>query len=78
MVLLQVNVFKPATSKSGNSEQYVVCIEYKGQGVLTQKHLEELELAFCECILTVLSTLTVSSLTPPSQKAPVFARRASF
>ena len=47
-ILLQVNVFKPATSKSGNSEQYVVCMDYRGQGLLTQRHLEKLKQAFSE------------------------------
>jgi hypothetical protein len=27
-------VFKPATSKEGNSEVYVVCLEYKGRAVM--------------------------------------------
>lgn len=30
----RVHVFKPATSKEGNSEVYVVCLEYKGRGVM--------------------------------------------
>lgn len=27
-------MFKPATSKEGNSEVYVVCLEYRGKGVM--------------------------------------------
>ncbi|KAK7789826.1 hypothetical protein R5R35_007358 [Gryllus longicercus] len=30
----QVNFFKPATSKEGNSEVYVICLKYKGKDVL--------------------------------------------
>lgn len=30
----QVHVFKPATSKAGNSEVYVVCLHYKGKEVI--------------------------------------------
>lgn len=30
----QVHVFKPATSKAGNSEVYVVCLGYKGRGAI--------------------------------------------
>ncbi|XP_054435000.1 cap-specific mRNA (nucleoside-2'-O-)-methyltransferase 2 [Pteronotus mesoamericanus] len=30
----QVHVFKPATSKAGNSEVYVVCLHYKGREVI--------------------------------------------
>ncbi|XP_021484817.1 cap-specific mRNA (nucleoside-2'-O-)-methyltransferase 2-like [Meriones unguiculatus] len=30
----QVHVFKPATSKAGNSEVYVVCLRYKGREVM--------------------------------------------
>jgi 23S rRNA methylase len=30
----RVHVFKPATSKEGNSEVYVVCLEYKGRGIM--------------------------------------------
>jgi cap2 methyltransferase len=29
-----VQVFKPATSKEGNSEVYVVCLEYRGRDFL--------------------------------------------
>lgn len=31
----EVHVFKPLTSKSGNSELYVVCLEYKGREQIT-------------------------------------------
>ncbi|XP_059848463.1 cap-specific mRNA (nucleoside-2'-O-)-methyltransferase 2 [Hypanus sabinus] len=41
----QVHVFKPATSKAGNSEVYIVCLEYRGRSVLGS-HLEELERGF--------------------------------
>lgn len=41
----RVHVFKPATSKAGNSEVYVVCLEYGGRPVLGS-HLEELERGF--------------------------------
>ncbi|XP_078067309.1 cap-specific mRNA (nucleoside-2'-O-)-methyltransferase 2 isoform X2 [Mustelus asterias] len=37
----QVHVFKPGTSKSGNSEVYVVCLDYLGKNVLGE-HLEQL------------------------------------
>lgn len=30
----QVHVFKPATSKAGNSEVYVICLHYKGREVI--------------------------------------------
>ena len=38
----QLHVFKPVTSKAGNSEQYVICIGYRGTAVLTQEHLKKL------------------------------------
>lgn len=41
-ILMQLHVFKPVTSKSGNSEQYVICIGYKGTAVLTQEHLKKM------------------------------------
>ncbi len=44
----QINVFKPATSKSGNSEQYVVCIGYRGRDHFTTKQLEKLKHAYCK------------------------------
>ena len=38
----QVHVFKPASSKAGNSEQYLICLGYKGRSnVLTHGHLEK-------------------------------------
>lgn len=40
--LLQLHVFKPVTSKAGNSEQYVICIGYKGTVVLSQEHLKKM------------------------------------
>ena len=39
---VQLHVFKPVTSKAGNSEQYVICIGYKGTAVLTQEHLKKM------------------------------------
>ena len=30
VLILQVNIFKPCTSKGGNSEVYVVCKKFKG------------------------------------------------
>ena len=44
-----MNVFKPATSKSGNSEQYVVCMGYRGMNSFTSKQLEKMKHAYCEC-----------------------------
>lgn len=41
-ILVQLHVFKPVTSKAGNSEQYVICIGYKGTAVLTQEHLKKM------------------------------------
>ena len=42
----QLHVFKPVTSKAGNSEQYVICIGFKGTAVLTQDHLKKLSTAY--------------------------------
>ncbi|XP_048403130.2 cap-specific mRNA (nucleoside-2'-O-)-methyltransferase 2 isoform X1 [Stegostoma tigrinum] len=41
----EVSVFKPGTSKSGNSEVYVVCLRFKGKDALG-KHLDQLEMSF--------------------------------
>ncbi|XP_038663070.1 cap-specific mRNA (nucleoside-2'-O-)-methyltransferase 2 isoform X2 [Scyliorhinus canicula] len=41
----QVHVFKPGTSKSGNSEVYAVCLNYAGTDALGD-HLDQLELNF--------------------------------
>ena len=46
MYLVQVNVMKPATSKGGNSEVYVVCLKYRGRDVVTSSHLHCLQQAF--------------------------------
>ncbi|XP_066294233.1 cap-specific mRNA (nucleoside-2'-O-)-methyltransferase 2-like [Branchiostoma lanceolatum] len=40
-VFAEVNAFKPATSKSGNSEVYVVCVGYSGQEALAG-HMDKL------------------------------------
>ena len=45
-VCQQLHVFKPVTSKAGNSEQYVICIKFKGTAVLTQDHLKKLSTAY--------------------------------
>ena len=43
----QVNVFKPASSKAGNSEQYIICLGYKGRSnVLTHGHLEKFRASY--------------------------------
>jgi len=44
--LLQLHVVKPATSKAGNSEQYVICLGYNGAHTLSQKLMERLKLVF--------------------------------
>lgn len=49
----QVHVFKPATSKAGNSEVYVVCLRYKGR----------------EAISPVLSKMTLNFGTEMTRKA---------
>ncbi|XP_029773746.1 cap-specific mRNA (nucleoside-2'-O-)-methyltransferase 2, partial [Suricata suricatta] len=49
----QVHVFKPATSKAGNSEAYVVCLHYKGR----------------EAIYPVLSKMVLNFGTEMTQKA---------
>ncbi|XP_078400046.1 cap-specific mRNA (nucleoside-2'-O-)-methyltransferase 2 [Cetorhinus maximus] len=41
----QVHVFKPGTSKSGNSEVYAVCLDYAGKDALGD-HLDQLMLNF--------------------------------
>lgn len=41
----QVHVFKPATSKAGNSEVYVICLHYKGREVI-QPLLSKMVLSF--------------------------------
>uniref|UniRef100_UPI00398E4E38 cap-specific mRNA (nucleoside-2'-O-)-methyltransferase 2 n=1 Tax=Pristiophorus japonicus TaxID=55135 RepID=UPI00398E4E38 len=41
----QVHVFKPGTSKSGNSEVYAVCLGYAGKGALAE-HLAQLVLSY--------------------------------
>ena len=38
-------MFKPVTSKAGNSEQYIVCMKYKGKA-LGSAHWERLRLGF--------------------------------
>ncbi|XP_076654146.1 cap methyltransferase 2 isoform X2 [Halictus rubicundus] len=43
----EVNVIKPATSKEGNSETYVVCTNFKGRSVVLP-HLKEL-MKYYEC-----------------------------
>ncbi|XP_076280088.1 cap-specific mRNA (nucleoside-2'-O-)-methyltransferase 2-like [Lasioglossum baleicum] len=43
----EVNVVKPATSKEGNSETYVVCTNFKGRSVVLP-HLKEL-MKYYEC-----------------------------
>ena len=45
-VCQQLHVFKPVTSKAGNSEQYVICVKFKGTAVLTQDHLKKLSTAY--------------------------------
>ena len=48
----QLHVFKPATSKAGNSEQYLICLGYKGANILSQKLVAKLKLFFgekCSC-----------------------------
>ncbi|XP_060694281.1 cap-specific mRNA (nucleoside-2'-O-)-methyltransferase 2 [Hemiscyllium ocellatum] len=41
----EVSVFKPGTSKSGNSEVYVVCLEYKGKDAVG-RYLDQLGMSF--------------------------------
>ena len=48
---VQVHVFKPITSKAGNSEHYLVCIGFKGSSVLTDQHLEQLMIGFSTLIM---------------------------
>ena len=47
-ILFQVNVFKPVTSKAGNSEQYVICVNYKGKATFSDAHWDRLRLGFSE------------------------------
>ncbi|XP_065837285.1 cap-specific mRNA (nucleoside-2'-O-)-methyltransferase 2-like isoform X2 [Oscarella lobularis] len=44
----KVWVSKPATSKSGNSEVYVICVGYRGKSVLTDKHFDRLKSTYGE------------------------------
>ena len=46
MLNLQVNVFKPVTSKAGNSEQYIICMKYKGKTILNDAYWDRLKLGF--------------------------------
>ena len=40
-------MFKPASSKAGNSEQYIICLGYKGRSnVLTHGHLEKFRASY--------------------------------
>ncbi|XP_019856804.1 PREDICTED: cap-specific mRNA (nucleoside-2'-O-)-methyltransferase 1-like isoform X2 [Amphimedon queenslandica] len=41
-----VNVYKPVSSKAGNSEQYIVCVGFKGRSVITDVHLNKLKQGF--------------------------------
>ncbi|XP_072135202.1 cap-specific mRNA (nucleoside-2'-O-)-methyltransferase 2 [Mobula birostris] len=58
----QVHAFKPATSKAGNSEVYIVCLGYRGQSALGT-HLEELEQGFGPGLARD-STLARSAMPP--------------
>ena len=63
---LQVHVFKPATSKAGNSEQYIICLGYKGRSnVLTHGHLERFRAVY-------------GKRTPPFPFLPLSAIPESF
>lgn len=54
---LQLHVVKPATSKAGNSEQYVICLGYNGANALSQKLMERLKLVFGEIEILVKCTV---------------------
>jgi cap2 methyltransferase len=59
-------VFKPATSKAGNSEQYIICLGYKGRSnVLTHGHLERFRAVY-------------GKRTPPFPFLPLSAIPESF
>ncbi|XP_035685398.1 cap-specific mRNA (nucleoside-2'-O-)-methyltransferase 2-like [Branchiostoma floridae] len=69
-VFQEVHVFKPATSKSGNSEVYVVCVGYSGQETLAG-HMDKLmenfkpaghenDLFPCETLPTTFTSQLVS------------------
>ena len=59
----QLHVFKPATSKAGNSEQYLICLGYKGTNILSQKFVAKLKLVFGEmCSLFSLISLLQQSV----------------
>ncbi|CAK6436766.1 unnamed protein product [Pipistrellus nathusii] len=63
----QVHVFKPATSKAGNSEVYVVCLQYKGRDVI-QPLLSKMVLNFG-------TEMTRKSLFPPHVIPASFLKR---
>lgn len=59
----QLHVFKPATSKAGNSEQYLICLGYRGTNILSQKFVAKLKLVFGEmCSLFSLISLLQQSV----------------
>lgn len=50
----KVNVYKPVSSKAGNSEQYIVCVGFKGRSVITDVHLNKLKQGFSKKYLLLL------------------------
>lgn len=79
IIIVQVHVFKPATSKAGNSEQYIICLGYKGRSnVLTHGHLERFRAVYGERTppfpFLPLSAIPESFLTQLINCATKFAR----
>ena len=73
----RLHLFKPATSKAGNSEVYLVCLGYHGIDSFSEWHLQKLESAFTlqdhEKSIFPLSTLSTGFLTAAKQAAELFS-----
>ena len=73
----QLHLFKPATSKAGNSEVYLVCLRFHGADSLSDWHRQKLESAFTsqdhEKSLFPLLSLPPAFLAAASQAAARFS-----
>ena len=73
----QLHLFKPATSKAGNSEVYLVCLKFHGTDSFSEWHQQKLESAYTlqdhERSLFPLSVISSEFLATARQAAELFS-----
>ncbi|KAI6655513.1 Cap-specific mRNA (nucleoside-2'-O-)-methyltransferase 2 [Oopsacas minuta] len=73
----QLHLFKPSTSKAGNSEVYLVCLKFHGIDTFSEWHLQKLESAYTlqdhDKSIFPLSSLSSDFITSAKQAAEIFS-----